>query len=57
MSLLAVKTFNEIFCSPIADLSWENELIALLRVIIAGLLGLVIGYERSRRHIHLASAK
>ena len=49
MSLLAVKTFNEIFCSPIADLSWENELIALLRVIIAGLLGLVIGYERSRR--------
>ena len=49
MSLLAVKTFNDIFCSPIADLSWENELIALLRVVIAGLLGLVIGYERSRR--------
>lgn len=49
MSLLAVKTINEIFCQPIADLSWENELIALLRVVIAGLLGLVIGYERSRR--------
>ena len=49
MSLLAVKTFNEIFCSPISDLSWENELIALMRVVIAGLLGLVIGFERSRR--------
>ena len=49
MSLLAVKTFYEIFCSPLSDLSWENELIALMRVVIAGLLGLVIGYERSRR--------
>ena len=49
MSLLAVKTFYEIFCSPISDLSWENELIALMRVIIAGLLGLVIGFERTRR--------
>ena len=49
MSLLAVKTFYDIFCNPIADLSWENELIALMRVVIAGLLGLVIGYERSRR--------
>ena len=49
MSLLALKTFYEIFCSPISDLSWENELIALMRVIIAGLLGLVIGFERTRR--------
>ena len=49
MSLLAIKTFYEIFCSPISDLSWENELIALMRVIIAGLLGLVIGFERTRR--------
>lgn len=49
MSLLAVKTFYDIFCAPIADVSWENELIALMRVIIAGLLGLVIGFERTRR--------
>ena len=49
MSLLAVKTFNEIFCAPILGVSWENELIALLRIVIAGLLGLVVGYERSRR--------
>ncbi|MCH5159661.1 MAG: MgtC/SapB family protein [Clostridiales bacterium] len=49
MSLLAVKTFYEIFCSPISDLSWENELLALMRVVIAGLLGLVIGFERTRR--------
>ena len=49
MSLLAVKTFNEIFCAPLIGFSWENELIALLRVVIASLLGLVIGYERSRR--------
>lgn len=49
MSLLAIKTFNEIFCAPLIGLSWENELIALMRVVIAGLLGLIIGYERSRR--------
>ena len=49
MSLLAVKTFNEIFCAPLIGISWENELIALMRIVIAGLLGLVIGYERSRR--------
>ena len=49
MSLLAAKTFFEIFCQPIADVSWENELIALMRVIIAGVLGLVVGNERSRR--------
>ena len=49
MSLLAVKTFYEIFCTPISDLSWQNELIALMRVVIAGLLGLVIGFERTRR--------
>ena len=49
MSLLALKSFYEVFCSPIADLSWENELIALMRVVIAGLLGLVIGFERTRR--------
>ena len=49
MSLLAVKSFYDVFCAPIADVSWENELIALLRVVIAGLLGLVVGYERSRR--------
>ena len=49
MSLLATKSLYDVFCAPIADLSWENELIALLRVVIAGLLGLVVGYERSRR--------
>lgn len=49
MSLLALKTFYEVFCAPISDISWENELIALFRVVIAGLLGLAIGYERSRR--------
>ena len=49
MSLLAVKSFYDVFCAPISDVSWENELIALLRIVIAGLLGLMIGYERSRR--------
>ena len=49
MSLLGVKPFTEIFCEPILGVSWENELIALLRIVIAGLLGLVVGYERSRR--------
>ena len=49
MSLLALKTFYEVFCNPLSDLSWENELIALMRVVIAGLLGLVIGFERTRR--------
>ena len=49
MSLLALKSFYDVFCTPIADLSWENELIALMRVVIAGLLGLVIGFERTRR--------
>ena len=49
MSLLAVKTFNDVFCAPLIGISWENELIALLRIVIAGILGLVIGYERSRR--------
>lgn len=49
MSLLAVKTFTDVFCGPISEVSWENELIALLRVVIAGLLGLVVGFERSRR--------
>ena len=49
MSLLAVKSLYDVFCAPISDLSWQNELIALMRVIIAGLLGLVIGFERTRR--------
>ena len=49
MSLLAFKSFYDVFCAPISDLSWQNELIALMRVVIAGLLGLVIGFERTRR--------
>ena len=49
MSLLATKTFTDVFCGPLLGVSWENELIALLRIVIAGLLGLVVGYERSRR--------
>ena len=44
-------TFVRIFSGPIyqAPISWEDELIALFRVLIAGLLGLVIGFERKRR--------
>lgn len=49
MSLLATKTFYDIFCGPIAGITWEDELIALLRVSIAALIGFVMGFERSRR--------
>ena len=50
MNLLAfTKTFAEIFSGPIAGITWEDELVALLRVVIAGLIGLVMGFERKRR--------
>ena len=50
MNLLAfIKTFTEVFSGPIVNVSWEDELVALLRVFIAGLFGLVIGFERKRR--------
>lgn len=52
MSLLgAVGILNRIFCGPIVGetIGWDDELIALFRIVIAGLLGLVMGYERRRR--------
>ena len=49
MNLLALKTFTEVFSGPIVGVSWEDELVALLRVFIAGLFGLIIGFERKRR--------
>lgn len=47
----AWDTFVRIFNGPIVgeDIGWDDQLIILLRVLIAGLLGLVIGYERHRR--------
>ena len=50
MNLLAfTKTFAEVFSGPIANVTWEDELVALLRVFIAGVFGLIMGYERKRR--------
>ena len=50
MNLLAfTKSFAEIFSGPIVNVSWEDELVALLRVFIAGLFGLIMGFERKRR--------
>ena len=45
----ALDTFLKIFSGPVSNVTWQDELIALLRVFIAGMLGLVIGYERKRR--------
>lgn len=44
-------TFVRIFSGPIyeAPIGWDDELIALFRILIAGLLGLVMGFERKRR--------
>ena len=51
MNLLAFsKTFIQIFSGPIVSVSWEDELVALLRVFIAGLFGLLVGFERKRRN-------
>ena len=50
MNLLAfTKSFTEIFSGPIVNVTWEDELVALLRVLIAGLFGLIMGFERKRR--------
>ena len=49
MNLLALKTFVEVFSGPIVGVSWEDEFVALLRVFIAGIFGLIVGFERKRR--------
>ena len=50
MNLLAfTKSFTEIFSGPIVNVTWEDELVALLRVFIAGMFGLIMGFERKRR--------
>ena len=52
MSLLLSSswdTFVRIFSRPVVDVGWEDQLIILLRVFIAGMLGLVVGFERKRR--------
>ena len=50
MNLLAfTKTFAQVFSTPIVGVSWEDELVALLRVFIAGVFGLIVGFERKRR--------
>ena len=50
MNLLAfTKTFAEIFSGPVSNVTWEDELVALLRVLIAGIFGLIMGFERKRR--------
>lgn len=52
MNLLASSawdTFVKIFNGPITNIHWEDELIALLRVFIAGFLGLLVGLERAHR--------
>ena len=52
MNILAsssLDTFLKIFSGPIINVTWQDELIALLRVFIAGLFGLLIGFERARR--------
>ena len=50
MNLLAfTKTFAQVFSGPIVNVTWEDELVALLRVLIAGLFGLIMGFERKRR--------
>ncbi len=43
--LLAFEGGFELF----KGFSWQNELIYLFRIVIAGLLGLIIGIERSHR--------
>ena len=51
MNLLAfTKTFAQVFSGPIVNVTWEDELVALLRVFIAGIFGLTMGFERKRRH-------
>lgn len=54
MNLLASSawdTFLKIFTGPIVGehIGWQEELIALLRIVIAALFGLAIGAERRRR--------
>lgn len=54
MNLLASSawdTFLRIFTGPIVgtDIGWEDELIALLRIVIAAIIGVAIGIERRRR--------
>ena len=49
MNLLALKTFSQVFSGPILNVTWEDELVALLRVFIAGIFGLIVGFERKRR--------
>ena len=62
----AMDTFKRIFTGPIVgtDIGWDDELIALLRIFIAALIGLAVGIERRRRqkeagiatHVIVASA-
>ena len=69
MNLLASSawdTFLRIFSGPIVgeSIGWDDELIALLRIVIASLIGVVMGVERRRRqkeagiatHVIVASA-
>lgn len=69
MNLLAAsswETFLRIFTGPITgeNIGWANELIALLRIVIAAIIGVVMGIERRRRqkeagiatHVIVASA-
>ena len=57
MNLLASSSWDtilRIFSGPIigtfdSPIGWEEELIGLFRVVIAGLLGLIMGFERKRR--------
>lgn len=69
MNLLAatsMETFLRIFTGPITGehIGWEDELIALLRIVIAAIIGVVMGIERRRRqkeagiatHVIVASA-
>ena len=54
MNLLASsswETFLRIFTGPIVgtNIGWEDELIALLRIVIAAIIGIVMGIERRRR--------
>ena len=54
MNLLASSardTFLRIFTGPIvgAEIGWADELIALLRIVLAALIGVVMGVERRQR--------
>lgn len=65
MNILSfAKTFKEIFTTPIVNVTWEDELVALLRIMIAAIIGVIMGIERRQRqkeagiatHVIVASA-